>query len=417
MKAIRKEALSMWRLNGYLVTIVLMLGSLWIGNLCGQSLAVGVLSPEAAGESGDCDDYVLKQARLGAEPRQAILVVYAVSSKGQSLPHTKFMLSNLEFFLNYGGVSHCEHHDITYRITLSGQQPQVVELIRKHQKPVRPGGVPRVHFLQRKNHGYDFGSHRATLDAEAARLRIHLTDLPYDAYIFLNDGTRGPFYPTYMPKGWHWVDGFIRKLQPPVALVGTSVVCLHESDFAVRHYPYMIGPKVEGFAFSMTGAALVNDILHGTSFHAHKDKIAAIVSGEYNLTANVFRAKGRDWTITSLLSSQTHINFRNPSSWACNNYAHPSRPGTHGPGISISPFEVIFHKAIWYSIHGGERVSWVEMEAYTSWRTGATIPMMYTCQNDGDIVCHMDQQQEQKMYLDMYSPPPLLPPPSKVQHS
>ena len=95
--------------------------------------------------------------------------------------------------------------------------------------------------------------------------------LPYDAFVFLNCGVRGPFFPVYMPRGWHWTDGFLERLSglqggddddddddleykesekakersnrsSQVALVGTSLVCLKEKEAPIGGG---VGPRVE----------------------------------------------------------------------------------------------------------------------------------------------------------------------------
>ena len=316
-------------------------------------------------------------------------------------------------------VSHCDRYNITYRLTLSGVQPEVNELIMKHQR-FKPG-VPKVHFLQRANTGFDFGAHRAALDSEQVRLGAHRLDLlGYDMYVFLNDGTRGPFFPSYMPDNWHWLDAFSKALNPPVQLVGTSVVCLHPQDYAVQNWPYLRGPKVEGFAFAMSERSFANEIRHGTSFQFHKDKNTAIVSGEYNLSWNVFNAHGQQWSISSLLYNHNGVDFRDHANWQCNNFLFPTRPLAHGPGINIHPLEVLFHKPIWHSIEVGNpcRVSWVETETYTAWAKGQSLPPLPKCyerkswkswlvdENDAaSIRCYRSEDEEKEMLREMYDTP------------
>ncbi len=35
----------------------------------------------------------------------------------------------------------------------------------------------------------------------------------YKYFILLNSSTKGPFYPSYMPYGWHWTHAFLERLQ------------------------------------------------------------------------------------------------------------------------------------------------------------------------------------------------------------
>jgi hypothetical protein len=202
-------------------------------------------------------------------------------------------------------------------------------------------------------------------------------DLPYDAVIFFNDGVRGPFLPSYMPKDYHWSQAFLDKLTAlhhsnitedaplrNVALVGTSIACLSKDDEAVMLDPSFFGPKVEGFAFAITGDALAYVRNAGVTFFTHADKFSAIVSGEYDLSRTVLTAPAK-WRVTSLLKEHEGIDFRDQRNWNCNKNIHPSRTASYGPGEAITPLEVIFHKARW---HSGDRVSENIMAFYTDWQ-------------------------------------------------
>ncbi|KAJ1457202.1 hypothetical protein M885DRAFT_496740 [Pelagophyceae sp. CCMP2097] len=74
----------------------------------------------------------------------------------------------------------------------------------------------------------------ASGNGEKFRRNLHWSNLRYDGYILLNCGVRGPIYPTYMPRGWHWLSAFEDKMTAlgrssgGVALVGTSLACLDE---------------------------------------------------------------------------------------------------------------------------------------------------------------------------------------------
>lgn len=325
-----------------------------------------------------------------AEKRR-ILVNYAVSAKERP-ENTRFMLSNLRFFLNYAAVP-CTSSDVTYRVTLSrhtgkakNDKTKAEEAIDEHNTHAdidEWGG--RVHVHHRPDRGFDYGAHRDALEAEAQRLRLKsATELNYDVYVFLNDGTRGPFYPAYMPENWHWTDAFVKALRGPVVLVGTSLVCIPKTDPGVLLYPDLYGPKVEGFAFAMTGPALRHELLFGTSFISHRTKKDAIWKGEYNLSANVLRSP-QQWSIGSLLLAYQNMDFRDKSNWNCNVNKHPSRDKTYGmkwrkwkgkirpvPGISISPLEVLFHKAWWRTSRSAvtrkREVMKLDQDLYTVWR-------------------------------------------------
>lgn len=59
----------------------------------------------------------------------------------------------------------------------------------------------------------------------------HLLPLSYyKFFIFLNSSVKGPFFPTYMPKHWHWTHAFLAPLHGEVHAVGASLVCLPPQD-------------------------------------------------------------------------------------------------------------------------------------------------------------------------------------------
>ena len=89
----------------------------------------------------------------------------------------------------------------------------------------------------------------------------------------------------------------------------------------------------------------------------------AVTAGEYNLSRTVLAAPA-NWSITSLLLEHRNMDFRDKKNWDCNHHSHPSRSGTYGDHISVSPLEVIFHKTFW---HSGPPVDEREVLQYTKW--------------------------------------------------
>lgn len=78
------------------------------------------------------------------------------------------------------------------------------------------------------------------------------------------------------------------------------------------------------------------------------NKVEAIVNGEYALSKVTLGAPQK-WNIGSMLVEHYGVDFRDEGNWECNALRHPSREGTYGPGMSIGPLEVIFHKGKWAS--------------------------------------------------------------------
>jgi hypothetical protein len=134
-----------------------------------------------------------------------------------------------------------------------------------------------VHVLYKGNEGFDFGAHGTMMK------KISKEAIGYEYYIFLNCGVIGPMFPSYIDTSrWHWSSAFTDKMVNNVGLVGTSIACLPKED------PGGAGPKVEGFAFSLSSDALAVVMDAGTIFTDHVDKTAAIIAGEYNLTSHLW---------------------------------------------------------------------------------------------------------------------------------
>lgn len=303
------------------------------------------------------------------ENNGTFILVHYVYSGSDDATENNFRLENLDIFFR-NAVTKSTKQQITYRVTISGKREDAEILLAKHNDEAQKSeDIPVVYGLTRENVGFDFGAHADMLQSESKRLGLE--QLPYSAFIFLNDGTRGPFHPAYMPIGWHWTEAFTDKLTVltgtgNVALVGTSLVCLPPHDAAVERDPSFYGPKVEGFAFAISGGALQYVRKHGSSFQVHDTKEDAVISGEYNLSRTVLLAPHK-WSITSLLLAHQHVDFRDRANWDCNRCEKPSRSGKYGR-ISVSPLEVVFHKAHWYS-HGGlvDNVSQAEFDHYSQW--------------------------------------------------
>lgn len=186
-----------------------------------------------------------------------------------------------------------------------------------------------LRVLKRDNIGFDFGGHKAALDS---------VNLDAYAYFFcMNSSVTGPILPTYFPPTLHWTSIFTNKLTEKVKLVGTTIVCLPESDAGG------FGPKVEGFFFLTDRIGLALLLGEGTIFVDHPDKRSAIVNGEYGLSRCIFR---HGYTIDCMLQRYQGMDWRNPENMHQNGYKHPSRHNSYFQ-TSINPYEVVFHKWFW----------------------------------------------------------------------
>lgn len=218
---------------------------------------------------------------------------------------------------------------------------------------------PNIHVIRRTNEGFDFGAHAAAIEDAAKRHNTDVKHLPYDSCVFLNDGAVGPFLPSYFPKDRHWTSIFSDRMSEVIKLVGTSIVCLPESDSGGP------GPKVEGFCFSLDRVGLRVCLDRGTIFTNHRTKRDAIIHGEYGVSRAILEA---GYSMDCLLYRYQGLDWRSPENWKLNECIHPSREGTYG-GISIHPFEVVFHKPVWtYEGRVVSRVNDASTYAYLNWR-------------------------------------------------
>merc|ERR1711865_323224 len=207
---------------------------------------------------------------------------------------------------------------------------------------------------------WDFGSESQQLTA---------AQLPFDKYVFLNAGVRGPFLPAYWPKSRSWTRVYLDKLSPSVKLVGNSIVCLPESDLCVKGGPGITpnpdcyGPKVEGYAWATDKVGLEVLLDTGTVFQSHPDKLSAIINGEYGMNIAIFKA---GYTIDSLLLAYQEMDWTNRSNWGCNDNEHPSRSGTYF-GVTQHPLETVFVKVEWVHDDGTiDQIMPQYVDAYTS---------------------------------------------------
>jgi hypothetical protein len=193
-------------------------------------------------------------------------------------------------------------------------------------------------ILKRDNIGYDFGAHRASLDYLTDLYSCSVKDIPFDYFIFMNCGVIGPFLPKYYPKNVHWTTIFTDNLNDKIKLFGTSLVCF-EYNASMGN-----GPHIEGFFFCLDKIGLSTVFNTKTVFVNHKTKQEAVNNGEYGLSKAILNA---GYSLDCMLYKYQNIDWSNKQNWINqNNNSFPSRSGTY-EGITIHPFEVIFHKWFW----------------------------------------------------------------------
>ena len=263
---------------------------------------------------------------LHTNSKPSVLVSYAYAPNPMRFGHLDFFLTN--------GVTNCAAYNVEYHLTINGNCPSG-EIECEHPEEIaHERNLLFVH--RRANKGFDFGAHASLLETMKSNGR------KFDFHIFLNGGVMGPFTPVYMPPTWHWTQAFVERFSERVKLVGTSIVCLTHDGSGHT------GPRVEGFAFALDAEGLKMVLAVKTVFFQHNGKVAAIINGEYGLTAAILKA---GYTIDSLQLAYENVDWRDESKWSCNQGNHPSRERTYF-GISLHPLEVIFHKVYWANLGG-----------------------------------------------------------------
>ena len=247
---------------------------------------------------------------------------------------------NLDFFAQVGIIP---DDSILFVIVINGGKC-CVELPRQSNCVV----------LTRPNVGYDFGAHSETIKYLKSTYGEELS--PFDNFIFMNCGVIGPFLPTYYPKNLPWTHVFTSKLNSTVKLVGTIM-----TTFA-QGYVHGAGPHIEGFCFCLDKIGLNAVIEAGTVFKNHESKTNTIIDGEWGVS-NAILQKG--YTIDSLLYKYQSIDWSDPNSWISLPHSHFVSRHNKYDGISVHPFETVFHKWYW------ENDSMVSMEyvsLYRKWK-------------------------------------------------
>ena len=206
--------------------------------------------------------------------------------------------------------------DVFYSIVINGK-----ELSYEIPK------LSNVQIIYRDNIGYDFGGHLASLN--------EINKDMFDYFFFMNSGVIGPILKN---KNEDWYSQFTNKITKKVKLVGTTIVCLPHNDSGG------FGPKVEGFFFLLDKVGLQLVLENGTIFYNHKNKVDAILNGEYSLSKCIIN---HGYTIDCMLGKYQNIDWYDDKNYYINDNKHPSRKNSYF-GKSIDPFEVIFHKWFWH---------------------------------------------------------------------
>jgi hypothetical protein len=303
---------------------------------------------------------LLERAGAGTSPPTAARILVSYVYRDQ--PGVR---ANLEYFLSVAlrdkepaGTA------ILYALVINGWQCPVA---------LKPHPGRRFMVFARRDSGFDYGGHGALLRKLGMNAIRPSTRLSFTHFIFMNSGVRGPFLPQWTPSSWHWTLAFTSLLgtKPPgsdraVHLVGTSITCLSPMDKCVLLNPFCAGPKVEGFV-TATDSVGIAIFYNSTVFEEHVTKEDAVVRGEYALSLSMLKA---GHNLASLQLAYKEVDWADRRNWNCNKHNFAARNSKYF-GISMHPFETLFHKAHWRTgVPAAEAdVLAHEMELYSSWAT------------------------------------------------
>jgi hypothetical protein len=220
-------------------------------------------------------------------------------------------------------------------------------------------------IFRRKNTGFDFGAYAFVLDFLDVRKN---NPYQFDKFLFLNGGVQGPFIPVwYSSLQSTWLNAFF-PTDSRVALVTTAVTCIQEEDLCVKYGLTKKNPKANSFVFSITNNEILNKLIDRDIFKQHMSKTEAICNGEYKMSDVIHESS---YTMKSLQLAYQWTNWSNKLNHNCNDNEFSARNNKYF-GISLSPFETLFHKREWGDdVPYNERfVRKEETKRYVSWRTG-----------------------------------------------
>lgn len=228
--------------------------------------------------------------------------------------HTPSTYTNMLFFMKNGIVP-----GVDYIMILNGDG----------WEPSIP--LSGVSVVRRPNTGFDFGAYGSVLTPELVER--------YDYFVCMNASVIGPLWSSSdHPADWTTV--FTSMLSDDVALVGTSIVCLPESDAGGP------GPRVEGFIWCTDRRGMRLLMASPCVFSEHRTKTDAILRGEYEIS-KIMLSHGLN--LGCLLGRYKGIDWRLPENHRMNGCIHPSRLGSYFGG-TIDPYEVVFHKWRWHGL-------------------------------------------------------------------
>ena len=301
------------------------------------------------GERGTTANHALRTPdRSSTAATDSVLVSYSYFEKDETQE------ANFRYFLNVGmGIDNVQAapEGIDWVVVQSGSDcgpcsvldrlleysQDLTDALAPHLRSVLVGGSKLSVLHRMENEGMDFAAHNMTLIYLKHQQRLHT----YKSFVFLNSSVKGPFFPSWVPVGWHWTDAFISRFSAYVKAVGASLACLPAQDLGGP------GPRLESWAFALdqTGLQL---LVEAGVFEVRSCKLCpdgVVVGSEYALSKVLL---DHGYNIATLLAMYPpNVDWREQQHWNCNNNVHPSRHGTYDH-MTMHPFETLFVKSSWH---------------------------------------------------------------------
>ena len=259
---------------------------------------------------------------------------------------TKQSMYNFDFFCQVGIV---DDPKLLYIIVING-----------YTCSVEIPNFKNIIVIKRDNIGFDFGAHGVSITHLLDQYET-IENIPCNNFMFINCSVIGPFLPSYYPTNIHWTNIFTSRLSESIKLVGTSLVNIQ--FVKNKLFNNFAGPNIEGFCFCLDKVGLLLVYNKGTVFVNHQNKQLCIHDGEFGLS-NVITDNG--YNIDCLLYKYENVDWTDKQNWIIYNNDHkfPSRKDKYD-GISIHPFEVVFHKWYWFN---DDIVNYDYVKKYKQWK-------------------------------------------------
>jgi lipopolysaccharide biosynthesis protein len=146
-----------------------------------------------------------------------------------------------------------------------------------------------VKLMKRENIGFDFGAWADGLFKDDLYKN-------YNRFIFVNSSVIGPFYPHYYPG--KWTDIYVGGLENNVKLFGSTINCIHISDFL---------PHVQSYIFAVDKECLDYLIQHNIFTNKYETNFGVLIEQKELKMSEIVLTKG--WNIGCLHKNYKGVDF------------------------------------------------------------------------------------------------------------